>query len=256
MGNPLVTLWRRVLLNYHTCRWLGWSMWRSVKEGIKEGLRQPYLLLLAAVTIAAPAYSQPASPAPGPSPAPAPPGITVSLHTGVLSVLTRGQKREFAAARLTVNAPLPDGWTISGRADLTGEQDGGSLDYTDPSTFRSLEGAVTVRRKVGPLELAGIGGVTWSVEGTDGAPADPRLYTAAVGVRAPILEDGYVYAAAGLHQPVGGGALLVSAVVPVSETAATFVDFALPFESSALALKTWTLKIGASVRVKQLVIRP
>jgi hypothetical protein len=179
--------------------------------------------------------------------------VTVSIHTGAQTLLTRGEKREYAAARVTLNALISPDWAAFTRADLTAAQDGGALDLSaDPASFRTLETAAGIRRRVGPLSIGALGGVTWSIEGDDGAPVDSRLWTVAGVVRASVLGEGYVYVGAGLHQPVDGGALLVSAAIPVGgedSRASTFLDIAVPFKATAFSEKAWTLRIGAAVRV-------
>jgi hypothetical protein len=215
---------------------------RAVPLGSRAVLAAALLCL-----VSLPAHARAEDPPP-----PAAPKFTSSLYTGALSILTRGEKREYLAARATVSGPVLKNLGAFARVDATGAQDGGQLNVEDPSTFRTLELAGGLRYTVRPkLSLAAIGGATYSIEGDEGAPRDPRLFTAAALLRYE-LGDGYVYAGGGHHGPVGGPALLVAASVPVREGTFAIVDFAFPLERNVLREKTWVLKLGASQRVKTL----
>lgn len=181
------------------------------------------------------------------------PRVTFTMHTGVLSLITRGEKGEFFAARGSLNVTASERFTAFGRVDVTGNQDGGSLDqFLDPRAFRSMEGVVGLRVALNELwSVPCVSGVTWSIEGGEDVPVDGTLYTGACGARFALGDDGYVYGAVGYHGPIGGWGLLLSVVYPMDahEHTATFVDFALPFDRNAFDEKTWTLKIGGAVRL-------
>lgn len=179
--------------------------------------------------------------------------VTVSAYTGVAAVVTRGEKTEYFQARGQLNAALGSGFTLFGRGELLGTQDGGSLDtLPDPSTFRSIEVVLGVRKSLSErFSAGGLGGVTYSVEGDIDAPSDPRLYTGIGVLRASIGKRGYVYFGGGHYGPVGGGALVAAASIPVTrdEHAYTFVDFALPLQSTAFSEKAYVLRTGVTVKL-------
>lgn len=206
-------------------------------------------MLLNALLLAALA----AAPAVQPSPEPAPPiaekAFSATLDTGVVSVITRGEKHEYAAARATVAGRLSSKLTAWNRLDIGGSQDGGALNLTQPTSFRTIEDGLGLSYSLGAISAVVISGATFSIEGDAGRPIDARLFTVAGGARIAIGDSGYVYAAAGHHGPVGGPALLVAASIPKGDGFIT-VDFALPFNRNVLEQKTWVLKLGASVRLK------
>jgi hypothetical protein len=174
-----------------------------------------------------------------------------SLYTGALSVLTRGESREYIAARLTASGPIAKGVSGFARADITGTQDGGGLDLKDPQTFRSVELMSGLRYPVGPFDAGAVAGVTYSIEGDQGKPIDPRLFTVAGLLRYTLRDGGYAYVGAGHHGPVGGPALLAAAAIPIPGKAGvnSIVDFAFPIARDALPEKRWVLRFGVSARV-------
>ena len=180
---------------------------------------------------------------------------TVSAYTGVASLLTGGEKREYVHGRAVITTPFAGRWAAFFRGDLSATQDAGALDLsTDPRSFRIIEAAAGVRVRLGDSDFAFgcLGGFTFSIEGEQDAPVDPNLWSALCGVRYPILKEGYVYVTSGLHEPVGyTGALVVSVVVPLRDRASAFSDYALPFSRTAFNDRAWTWRIGTAVRVFQ-----
>lgn len=209
-------------------------------------MRRILLLLLCCTLLPQVSLAQPAPVEENP--------VSLALHTGAASFVTRGERREYWAARATLSYQINENFVTFARGDLLANQDGGNLDVADPSSFRSLEGVIGARRRiVDRLSVGVLGGVTWSIEGDEGAPVDPRLWTALGVVRYALDDHGsYAYFGCGLHDPVGGGACVVSyaqQVIGGDHPTATFIDFALPFDSNAFAEKTWTLKVGAAIKV-------
>ena len=197
------------------------------------------LLLLPA--LASPAFAQ------EPTPQPAP--VEITLHGGAMQFAERGQpdKRDFVY-RLTLTVPAPSGLTLFARADYTRTQDGGDL--LDPKTFRSIEGFVGGRKDIGSgFAVTAFGGATWNRDSKI-EPTDPRLYTAAAGVRYSVPGRGYVIAAAGHHGPVGGTAFLGSVVYEINSGASWFGDVAIPLDASRFAARPYTAKVGISARLK------
>ncbi len=156
-------------------------------------------------------------------------------------------KRDFVY-RLTVTVPAPSRVTLFGRADYTRTQDGGDL--LDPKTFRSIEAFVGGRKDVGAgFAVTAFSGVSWDKD-SKVQPSDPRLWTAAAGVRYSVQGRGYVIAAAGHHGPVGGSAFLGSIVYEINSGASWFGDVAIPLDASRFAKRPYTIKAGISARLK------
>lgn len=205
-------------------------------------MRKLFLLL----ALAGPASAQDLGPVPTPTPQA---GVEINLHGGAMQFAERGKpdKRDFVY-RLTVKVPVPGEVTLFGRADYTRTQDGGDL--LDIKTFRSIEAAVGAEKLIAPgLEVIGLSGVTWNRDDAF-EPADPRLWTAAAGLKYTVPGRGYVVAAAGHHGPVGGSAFLGSVVYQINSGASWFGDIAIPLDASRFAIRPYTIKAGISAKLK------
>jgi opacity protein-like surface antigen len=221
-----------------------------MRDILDRAIRRGAGLVLAALLAVLPsiAHAQAQPPVP---PQPAASGWTATLYTGALSILTRGEKREYMAGRVTIAGPLFRSLSAFARGDATGAQDGGQLDVSDPQTFRSLEVYGGLRYPLAPtLSLAATAGYSYSIEGDEGAPTDARLYTLALLGRLDLGNGGYVLAGGGHHGPVGGPALLAVAAIPLKDGIYTVLDVAFPLQRNTLREKTWVIKIGATARVK------
>lgn len=198
-------------------------------------------LVLLFMAMASPAFAQ--------EPSPTPSGVELTLHGGAMQFAERGQpdKRDFVY-RLTLTVPAPSGLTLFARADYTRTQDGGDL--LDPKSFRSIEGFAGGRKDVGSgFAVTAFGGATWNRDAKI-EPTDPRLYTAAAGIRFTVPGRGYVIAAAGHHGPVGGSAFLGSLVYEINSGASWFADVAIPLDASRFEARPYTIKAGVSARLK------
>lgn len=132
-----------------------------------------------------------------PAPSPSPTGWTATAYFGTSSVMTRGERREYVTGRATLAGPVSGAIDAFVRADVTGTQDAGTLDFQNPNTFRALEVNGGLSHRLGLFDLGAIGGVTYSIEGQRGAPIQPRMYTGAGLVKARLRDGGYVGAGAG-----------------------------------------------------------
>lgn len=217
------------------------NAWKHNKPGAGVPGAMIILALLPAVSWA---QTPPADP-----PAPPPAGVEVNLYGGAMQFAQRGEpdKRDFVY-RLTLTVPAPSGLILFGRADYTRTQDGGDL--LDVKTFRSIEAFAGARKEIAPnLAVIGYSGVSWNRE-ADFEPADPRLWTAAAGLRYSVPGRGYVIASAGHHGPVGGSAFLSSIVYEINSGASWFGDVAIPLDASRFAARPYTVKAGISARLK------
>ena len=181
-----------------------------------------------------------------------------AINCGAMQFSERDKpdKRDFVC-RLSATITTKD-VVIFGRGDWTRTQDvpEGSTDLLDVKTFASVEALVGVRRDIVP-HLAGIAfaGVTWNRD-HEYAPSDPRLWTAAVGLRYSIPGRGYVVAALGQHGPVGGSAFLGSVVYELNPGASLFADVAIPLDATRFAVRPYTLKTGMSALIKRKKFKP
>jgi hypothetical protein len=202
------------------------------------------LALAASCASGMPVYAQ--------APEPSPSGWNATLYTGAVSVITRGERHEYLAGRLELEGPLAKSLDAFLRVDVTGEQDGGTLDYANPSTFRSLQVHGGAFRKAGVFDVGLVGGTTFSIEGQTGAPIDPHMLTGVVLVRGRLRKGGYVGAGGGWYGPVGGYAGVLTTAIPVSSGGAyATTDLAIPTQANALAVRSWRLTVGARVLLKR-----
>lgn len=195
------------------------------------------------ISVTVPGEVQPAPEAP---PAPRP---EAALHCGAMHFAERGKPdhKDFVC-RFTFNVPAPSGLNLFARADWTRTQDGGDL--LDPKTFRSIEAFIGGRKDVGAGFAATVFfGATWNRD-SQIEPTDPRLWTAAAGVRYSVPGRGYIIAAVGHHGPVGGSAFLGSITYEINDGASWFADVAVPLDSEQFALSPYTVKAGISARIK------
>jgi hypothetical protein len=198
------------------------------------------LRVLALLLLAVPSFAQ--------DPAPPREPITLSMHGGAMQFLEKDSTdRKDFVYRINLTVPVPGKVTLFGRADYTRTQDGGDL--LDPKSFRSIEGFLGGRKDIATnLAVTAFTGVSWDRD-KEFVPADPRLWTAAAGLKFTVPKRGYVIAAAGHHGPVGGLAFLGSAVFEMSAGAAWFGDIAVPLNSAEFLKNPYTVKVGISARM-------
>ena len=197
------------------------------------------LLLLPA--LASPTFAQEPTPQPAPE---------YSLSTGGVSVVTTGVKHEYFAARLSLKAILNQRDSIHSRVTLTGSQDGGSLEFGDPATFRSVVPEIEYRRSISDaVAFAILGNVTFSAEGEQGKPIDPRMFTGCAGFRGALKDSTWLQVSGCFAGPVGSKpALGVRGGRSIGNGEAWF-DFTLPVQADALRNKAWVLSVGSTLTV-------
>lgn len=173
-----------------------------------------------------------------------------SLNTGAVTVVTKGQDRDFATAGFEVCGDVRKGLQLQVGAQLIGEQDGGSLNFRRPDTFRAVtpEARVSYGLGTGQFMVAAYAAVTLSVEGLQGAPVDPRLITAqfeATGrMKALILR-----LRGGHDGTVGGWALGGGVEIPIDGAPSLVSEYAYPLTRANPSLPLpWVVTAGARVR--------
>jgi hypothetical protein len=95
-------------------------------------------ILAALVALALPMVAHADSPEPACGTVLAPKAC-VSFTTGAVSVVTRGERREYLTMGGSIEALLPWGLSTFANVDAFGVQDGGSLDYSSPQSYRAVK---------------------------------------------------------------------------------------------------------------------
>lgn len=177
------------------------------------------------------------------------PEACLSLTTGVVSVITRGERREYATMGAAFEAPL-GGFALFANLDMFGVQDGGSIDSRNPQSFRSTKLEAGVTRRAGPFDLNARGGVTFSVEGQVGRPIDPRMFDALLEAELRLDGDGRIAIRGGHEGTVGGWALGADVIVPVFGGPSIVAHYDFPFQRSLNGSLPYVVTAGVRIKVK------
>jgi hypothetical protein len=202
-------------------------------------------MLAALVLTAVPAFAADQEPACGTVLAPKP---CVSFTTGAVTVVTRGERREYLTVGGTIEAPLPWGLSTFGNVDAFGVQDGGSLG--NPQSFRAVKFEAGVGKSAGAFVFSARGGATFSIEGAVGAPIDPRAFDAQIEAALRLDDGGHIAIRAGHDGVVGGWAVGADVVIPVSGGPAIVARYEFPLLRDATGRLPWVVTAGGRVRVK------
>jgi hypothetical protein len=207
------------------------------------------MLVIAVVALAAlctPAFAQ----------APEPPCGTkdkaaacASLTTGVVTVATRGERREYATFGAAVEAPLGAGFAAFAHVDAFGMQDGASINGT-PQTFRSVKIDAGIGRTAGAFVFNARGGLTYSIEGAVGAPIDPRMFDALLEASLPLDGGGHLAIRGGHDGAVGGWAAGADVEIPVAGGPAIVARYEFPFARDPSGRVPWVVTAGGRINVK------
>lgn len=211
-------------------------------------MKRLVLTLLAAAAFCAPAYAADQEPACGTVLAPKP---CASFTTGVVTVATIDQKREFATVGGAFDAPLGAGFSASANVDVFGVQDGGALDGLSAArSFRVVKAEASVGKAAGAFRFNAVGAVTFSIEGQRGAPIDPRLWDALAEVELRLEEGGHLAIRGGHSGPAGGWAVAADVEIPVATGPAIVARYELPLQRDRAGALPWVITAGVRVRVK------
>lgn len=206
------------------------------------------LALAASACAAAPAFAD--APSPPPCGTKGEASWRASLNTGAVTVVTKGQDRDFATAGFEICGAVRKGLQLQVGAQLIGEQDGGGLNFRKPETFRAVtpEARLSYEIGEGQFVLSGYGAVTLSVEGLQGAPVDPRLITAQLEARGKL--KGLIVRLRGGHDgTVGGWALGGGIEIPIDGAPSLVSEYAYPLTQANPSLPLpWVVTAGARVR--------
>lgn len=212
------------------------------------------VLALAACCAAAPAHAE--TPAASPEPKCGTndaPKSCISLTAGAVTVKTRDVGREYVTTGLAYDTPAWKGFQGSVMGDVFAAQDGAGTEGGQARTFRVFKLGAQVTKDAGPIFVSAIVGTTFSIEGLQGAPADPRQWDALVDVRLPIGADGldgYVSLRGGHDGAVGGWAAGADIAIPVAKGAPAIVArYELPLYRDPNGRVPWVITGGARVRL-------
>jgi hypothetical protein len=196
---------------------------------------------------AAPAHAQePASPPCGTIDKPAP---CVSLTTGAVTVMTRGERREYMTVGVSLEAPLPAGLSAFAHGDMFGVQDAGSLNG-DPQSFRAIKLEAGVGKRAGVFLFNARGGATFSIEGQVGAPVQARAFDALVEAQLRLQDGGHLALRGGYEATVGGWSIGGDVDIPVDGAPSIVARYDLPLVRDAHGQLPWVLTAGGRIRVK------
>jgi len=206
-------------------------------------------LLLALACLGLPVFA-----ADEPCGTPEKPQACISATAGVVTVATRGERREYADMGAALEAPLPKGLAAFANVDLFGVQDGGSIAST-PQSFRSVKAEAGVGKRAGAFRFNVRGGATFSVEGQVGAPIDPRMFDAQAEAELLLEGGGHLGLHGGHNGTVGGWALGTDVDIPVSGGPAIVAHFDFPLHALPGRPRAVVLTAGGRVKVKSFRLR-
>lgn len=206
-------------------------------------------ILAAIVALALPmvARAQAPEPACGEVLAPKP---CVSFTTGVVTVVTRGERGEYATVGGSLEAPLPWGLSSFAHVDAFGVQDGGSLNFSSPQSYRAIKLEAGVGKRAGAFVFSARGGATFSIEGDIGAPVDPRAFDALIEAALRLDDGGHLAVRGGHDGTVGGWAAGADVEIPVASGPSIVARYQFPFVRDASGRLPWVVTAGGRVRVK------
>lgn len=206
----------------------------------------PALLVLLALVFAGPPAFAADEPACGTK---AKPAWCTSFTTGAVTVVTRGERREYGTLGGSLEGPLGAGLAAAFHVDVFGSQDGGSLSTT-PQSYRTVKLELGIGGDVGPLRIRARSGATFSIEGRIGAPIDPRSLDALLDVELRLEESGYLKVFGGHDGGVGGWAVGADVNIPVKDGPALVARYEFPLQRDPTGRYPWVVTAGGRVRVK------
>lgn len=205
--------------------------------------------LLALAALCAPAFAQEPSPTPPPCGTAEKPEACVSLTAGVVTVVTRDARREYAAGGALFEGPF-HGFQTSASVLAFGVQDGASAELGADRSFRAVKAEASAGKSAGNYTISLRGSVTYSIEGGIGAPLDPRMFEAQVDARLRLDGDGYLAGSVGYDGAVGGWGAKASINIPIPNAPSIVAQYELPFTRDPRGGLPWVVTAGAQVRLK------
>jgi len=203
--------------------------------------------LLALAALVAPAFAADApQPACGTVLAPK---ACVSATVGGVSVITRGERKEYGTVGVAFEAPL-GGFAAFAYADVFGIQDGEAADQGAARTFRVVKIDAGIGRSAGAFLFSARGGITYSIEGKIGAPIDPRMFDGQIEASLQLEGGGHLSLRGGHDGAVGGWAAAADIEIPVGNGPAIVARYEIPFQRDPRGVVPWAATLGARYRVK------
>jgi hypothetical protein len=202
-------------------------------------------LAIAACCAAAPARAQ----EPPPCGTKEQPEACLSLTSGVVSVITRGERSEYATMGVTLEAPI-GGFALFANFDMFGVQDGGSIDSFNPQSFRSTKVEAGLSKRAGAFQFNARGGATFSVEGQVGRPIDPRMFEGLLEAELRLNQGGHLTLRGGHDGTVGGWAVGADVEISVAGGPAIVARYDFPFQRGATGRLPYVVTAGMRVKVK------
>lgn len=213
------------------------------RDGVQIGARLLAVLALI-VGLAAPTFAA-EPPACGTKDKPE---ACISFTTGAVTVVTRGERREYATVGGVLEAPLPKGLSAFAAADAFGVQDGSNL--SNPQSFRAVKLEAGIGKSAGTFEFSARGGATFSIEGRVGAPIDPRAFDAQLQAALKLADGGHFAFRGGHDGTVGGWAIGADVEIPAGNGPAFVARYDFPLLRDATGRLPWVVTAGGRVRIK------
>lgn len=215
------------------------------RRGAGEILATMAMVILLA-TVAVPAFAQePPQPACGTADKPT---ACASFTTGVVTVVTRGERGEYVTVGGELDVPLPKGLSAFAAVDAFGVQDGGNL--SNPQSYRAVKLEAGIGKSAGAFVFSARGGATFSIEGRVGAPIDPRAFDAQIEAALQIAGGGHFAFRGGHDGTVGGWAIGADVEIPAGNGPAFVARYDFPLLRDATGRLPWVVTAGGRVRIK------
>lgn len=174
--------------------------------------------------------------------------FTASFETGVASTWTNGVKDERAAVIAFADIPYKRGGSAT-RIDIAGSRGQQTVDLSNPQTFRSAEILTALYfEALSGVDAICFGGVGLSIEGSNGAPLDTRMYTGGCGVRVRAFKQALL-AGWGQRGSIQGQGFLGSLHLTKGDKTRVHIDGAIRARSLVTGRRPWELRSSATVVV-------
>lgn len=169
---------------------------------------------------------------------------------GAVTVITRDVRREFVTAGAFVEAPVR-GFRLGVNVDMFGVQDGEAAELGHQHAFRVLKFASNLTKDVGTFSLSARAGLTYSIEGREGAPLDPRMLDV-------LIEAAYRFEGGRGHLALSGGhdgavgewAVRADFELPISGRPSIVGHYELPlYRDRVTGTLPYVITAGGSVKV-------
>ena len=172
--------------------------------------------------------------------------ISLAFETGVASTWTSGVKDERAAVIALADLPFKRGGSAT-RIDIAGSRGQQTVDLSKPQTFRSAEILTALYYEtLGGVDAICFGGVGLSIEGSQGAPLDTRMYTGGCGTRVRAFNQSLLVGWA-KRGSIQGQGFVGSLTLTKRDKVRVHIDGAMRARSLATGRRPWELRTSTTI---------